>query len=128
MEKKTDIQCNKIHHLEDTVIMYSVNNSDTLTELIDTVHKMQNTTMHGKKRPLPGKLNQMYQIYLNEEGMQHFAINSVLFLTTVREIYVKMYKRFIEELKTYSKAIQILSKGYLPIYLLPPIKIRKNFE
>ena len=67
----------------------------------------------------------MYQLYLNEEGMHHFAINSVLFLTTVREKYIKVYERFIEELKTYSKAIQILSKGYLPIYLLLPSKLER---
>ena len=36
-----------------------------------------------------------------------------------------MYERFFEELKTYSKAIRILSKGYLPIYLLPPSKLEK---
>ena len=36
-----------------------------------------------------------------------------------------MYKRFIEELKTYSKAIQILSKGYLPIYLLTPSELER---
>ena len=36
-----------------------------------------------------------------------------------------MYKRFIEELKTYSKAIRILSKGYLAIYLLPPSKLER---
>ena len=102
MEKKTDLQCNKIHHLEDT-IMFGVHNSDTLTELIDTVHKMQSTTT-WKERAFAGKLNQMYQLYLNEKGMHHFAINSVLFLTTIREKYVKMCERFIEELKTYSKA------------------------
>ena len=45
----------------------------------------------------------MYQLYLNEEGAHNFAINSVLFLTTMREKYVKMYERFNEELKTYSK-------------------------
>ena len=44
MNKKTDIQCNRIHHLEDTMIMYGVYNSDTLTDLIDTVHRMQNFT------------------------------------------------------------------------------------
>ena len=44
MEKRTELQHNKIHHLEDTMIMYGVYNSYTLTELIDTVHKMQNTT------------------------------------------------------------------------------------
>ena len=26
MEKKTDLQCNKIHHLEDTMIMYGIYN------------------------------------------------------------------------------------------------------
>ena len=45
MERKTDLQHNKIHHSEDTMIMYCVYNSDTLTELIDNVHRMHNTTM-----------------------------------------------------------------------------------
>ena len=36
-----------------------------------------------------------------------------------------MYKRFIEELKLYSRAIRVLSKGYLPISLLPPSKLEK---
>ena len=34
MEKKTDLQHNQIHNLEDTMIMYGVYNSDTLTALI----------------------------------------------------------------------------------------------
>ena len=67
----------------------------------------------------------MYQLYLNEEGVDNFAINSVLFLTTMKEKYIKMYERFIEELKTYSKAIRILSKGYLPIYLLLLSKLER---
>ena len=61
---------------------------------------------------------------MNEEGMCIFAINSMLFFTTIREKCVKMYERFIEELKTYSKAIRILSKGYLPIHLLPPSRLQ----
>ena len=115
MEIKTDLQQNQIHHLEDTMIMYGVYN---------TVHKMQNTTT-WRERTFAGKLNQMSQLYLNEEGTHNFAINSVLFLTTMREKYVTMYERFIEELKTYSKAIRILSKGYLPIYLLLPSKLER---
>ena len=34
-----------------------------------------------------------------------------------------MYKKFIIELKSYSKAIRILSKGYLPITLIIPSKL-----
>ena len=36
-----------------------------------------------------------------------------------------MFERFIEELKLYSRAIRVLSKGYLPISLLPPSKLKK---
>ena len=34
-----------------------------------------------------------------------------------------MYERFVVELKSYSKAIRILSKGYLPISLIPISKL-----
>ena len=36
-----------------------------------------------------------------------------------------MYERFIDELKIYSKAIRIHSKGYLPISLLTPSKLER---
>ena len=38
---------------------------------------------------------------------------------------MKIYERFIEELKLYSRAIRVLSKGHLPISLLPPSKLEK---
>ena len=37
--------------------------------------------------------------------------------------YVTMYESFMDELKTYSKAICILCKGYLPITLISPSKL-----
>ena len=36
-----------------------------------------------------------------------------------------MYERFIEEFKLYSRAIRVLSKGYLPISLLSLSKLEK---
>ena len=118
MNKKTDIQCNRIHHLEDTMIMYGVYNSETLTDLIDTVHRRQTFTTRNEKT-FAGKLHDWMEIYSQDEGMHNYTINFVLFLTKIREKYVNMYERFIEELKLYSKAIRVLSKGYLPISLLP---------
>ena len=38
MENKADIQCNKIFHLEDSMVMYGIYNFDTLEELMKTVH------------------------------------------------------------------------------------------
>ena len=124
MDKKTNLQCNRIHHLEDTMIMYGVYNSDTLKDLMDTVHRMQTFTAWNEKT-FTGRLHDWVELHSHDEGVHHYAINSVLFLTMVREKYVKMYERFIEELKMYSKATRVLSKGYLPISLLPPSKLEK---
>ena len=94
----------RIHHLEDTMIMYGIYNSDTLTDLIDTVHRMQNFTNWNEKISV-GKLHDWMELYSQDEGVHNYAIKSLLFLTMVREKYVKMYERFIEELKLYFKAI-----------------------
>ena len=52
MNKRSNVQRNQIHHLEDSMIMYGVYNSDTLKDLIDMVHRMQNFTTWNKKRLL----------------------------------------------------------------------------
>ena len=71
------------------MIMYGVYNSDTLTAQL-TKSIICKIPLHGKKKTFAGKLNQIYQVYLNKVGAHNFAINSVLFLTTMREKYVKM--------------------------------------
>ena len=42
INEKQNIEHNRIYHLEDTMIMYGKYNSDTLTNLIDMVHRMHN--------------------------------------------------------------------------------------
>ena len=46
-----------------------------------------------------GKINQWFELYLYQDKVGHYAINSVFFLTTIREKYVKMYERFFETIK-----------------------------
>ena len=36
-----------------------------------------------------------------------------------------MYERFVSQLKEYTPAIRVLSKGYLPMSLIPPSKLAK---
>ena len=124
MNKKTNIQHNRIHHLEDTMIMYGVYNSDTLTDIIDTVHRMQNFTT-WKEKTFAGKLHDWMELYAPDKGVCNYAISSVLFLTTVREKYVKMYERFIEELTLYFKAISLI-KRVSTHFSITTIKIREN--
>ena len=105
--------------------MYGIYNSDTHEQLIDTVHKMHNKTTWNEKL-FACKLNIWCHWYLSKDGVGHYAINSLLFLTTMREKHVKMYERFINQLQMYSKAIRVLLKGYLPIFLAT-IKIKRKF-
>ena len=121
IENWVDLQ-HKIFHLEDSMVMYGVYNSDTLEDLIDTVHKLHNRATWNEKL-FSGLINNWYKYYSSSMGIQHYVINSLLFLTTVREKYVKMYERFLNQLRQYSQAIRVLYKGYLPITLLSPSKL-----
>ena len=49
MEKRVEMQHNRVYHLEDTMIMYGKYNSDMLMDLIDAVHKMHNLTTWKEK-------------------------------------------------------------------------------
>ena len=70
---------------------------------------------------LVGKMTEWVKKELAKSKNEYsYSVDTILFLTMVREKYIKMYERFIAELKSYSKAIRVLSKGYLPISLIPP--------
>ena len=76
MENQVNLERNKMFHLEDSMIIYGIYNSDTLEKLINTVHKMHNkTTWNGKL--FVGKLHNWYQWYLSKDGVVHYAINSL---------------------------------------------------
>ena len=64
-------------------------------------------------------------MYSSSQGANYYAIHSLLYLRTIQEKYIKMYERFVNQLKEYLWAIRILSNGYLPILLLPPSKLGK---
>ena len=85
---------------------------------------MHNTTT-WRERTFAGKRNQWFELYFHQDGIGHYAINSILFLTTVREKYVRKYERFFGTIENYAKGIRILSKGYLPTSLFPPSKLEK---
>ena len=123
INERQNIEHNRVYHLEDTMIMYDKYNSDTLTNLINMVYRMQTLTFL-KEKLFVGKMNERLKQELTHYNNEHsYSISMLLFLTTIKEKYVRLYARFITELKSYSKAIHILSKGYLPISLIPPSKL-----
>ena len=49
MDSKTTIQCNKLMHLENLMVMYGIYNAETLEKLMNTVHKIHNITSPNEK-------------------------------------------------------------------------------
>ena len=56
-----------------------------------------------KKKLFAGELNTAYMWYVNMQEIQYYAINSLLYLRTAKEKYVKMYEEFIIQLHMYAK-------------------------
>ena len=78
MENGVNLEWNKIFHLEDSMVMYGIYNSDTLEKLITTVHNMHNKTTWNEKL-FAGKLDhwtiiQIDHWYLSKDGVGHYAI------------------------------------------------------
>ena len=78
------------------------------------------------ERLYAGHVNKWFEMYSASQGTNYYAIHSLLYLRTIQEKYIKMYERFVSQLKEYSHAIRILSKGYIPMSLLTAFKISKN--
>ena len=58
-------------------------------------------------------------------GVQHYAVNSMLYLRTIKDKYIQIYNEFISQLCMYSKAVRILAKDYLQISLITPLKLQE---
>ena len=125
MDNKTSIQHNKVMQLENSMVMYGIYNAETVEQLINTVHHIYNTTSSNEKlfTEQRGSLT-LRSLYANAQGIQHYSINSLLYLRTTRETYVLLYKEPISQLHIYAAAIRILAKGYLPISLSTPLRLK----
>ena len=64
-------------------------------------------------------------LYANSLGLHHYSINSLLYLRTVQDKYIVLYREVITQLHIYTSAITILAKGYLPISLITLSKLRE---
>ena len=92
INERQNIEHNRICHLEDTMIIHGKYNSDTLTNLIDTVHQMHNLTSL-KERLFVGRVNEWLKQQLTCYNREHsYSITTLLFLRTINEKYVRMYE------------------------------------
>ena len=75
------------------MIMYGKYNSNTLMELVNMVHQMQNVTT-WKEKVFVSEKNEWLKCKLEDIHNEFDClIDAVLFLTTVKEKYVRMYEK-----------------------------------
>ena len=123
LNSRKGIDHNRVYHLEDTMIIYGKYNSDTLMELVNMVLQMQNVTTR-KEQSFVREMNDWLKHKLENICSEFdYSMDAVLFLTTIKEKYIRMYEKFINKLRSYLKAVRIPSKGYLPTSLITPSKL-----
>ena len=126
IDSKTTVQHNKLMQLENSILMCGIYNTEMLEKLINTVHHIHNTTSSheglfaGQQSSLT-----LRSLYANALSLKHYSINSLLYLRTVYEKYIALYRELITQLHIYATSIRILAKGHLPISLITPSKLRK---
>ena len=127
MSISTDAQRNKLMHLENSLVMYRIYNAETLKKLVKMVQ-----VIHSRQSLIEGifagKSAAAYEAYSQMHGqcdIQHYVINSMLYLHTIKDKYIEIYNKFISQLQIYSKAVRIVAKGYLPISLIMPLKLQE---
>ena len=65
------------------------------------------------KSLLAGKTSAAYEFYSQmhgKQGIQHYAINSKLYLRTIKDKGIEIHNEFISQLHIYVKAIRIFGK------------------
>ena len=107
--------------------MYDIYNVETFGKLINTVHNIHNTTSsHERLFAMDNKVSlTLKSLYALPLGLHHYSISSLLYLRTIQDKYIALYRELIAQLWIYASAIRILVKGYLPNTLVTPSKLQE---
>ena len=125
MDNKANIQCNKLMQLENSMLMYGIYNVESLEKLINTVHNIHNTTSSHERLFVGQHSSSTFRLlYAHSLGLHHYSINSLLYLRTIQDKYIALYRELISQLCICAPAIRILAKGYLPNILVTPSKLK----
>ena len=107
MDTKANIQHNKLMQLENSMLMYGVYNAETLEKLITTVHNIHNTTSSHERLFTGQHSPSMFRmLYVHILGLHHYYKNSLLYLKTIQDKYITLYRELITQLCIYASAIK----------------------
>ena len=106
MSSKVDIQRNKLIHLENILVMYGVYNAETLEKLINLYihYTADNPCMRNYLQDQIVKAYKYYSQMHGDPGIQHYAINSMLYLRMIKDKYIELYNECISQLHILCKS------------------------
>ena len=90
------------------MVMYGIYNSETLEKLINTAITTPNEKLFASK------LSSWDILYVTNNVIGHYSINSLLYLRTIQGKYFQIYKEFISQLCIYERAIRFSQKVIYP--------------
>ena len=103
--------------LEDSMLMYSVYNAETLEKLINTVHNIHNTTTSHERLFAGQHSPSVFRtLFVHSLGIHHYSINSLLYLRTVQDKYIALYKELITQLCIMHQQLESWQKDVCPIF------------
>ena len=124
MDNKANIQHNHLMQLENSILMYRVYNAETLGKKL-LLHTIHNTTS-SHERLFVGHHSPIFKtLYVDSLRLHHYSINSLLYLRTVQDKYIALYRELITQFYICASAIRIFTKGYLPNTLITPVKLKE---
>ena len=99
MDSKANIQCNKLMQLESSMLMYGIYKAETLEKLINPVHNINNTTS-SLERLFAGQHSSLTlkSLYACALGLHHYSISLLLYLRTIQDKYIMLYRELISQL------------------------------
>ena len=80
------------------MVMYGVYNAEMLEKLVTTIHKMHIITTPNE-RLFASKLGSSFTWYLTKNGVHQYAINTLLYLRTLRGNVSKCMKNLLHNYK-----------------------------
>ena len=99
---------------------------ETLEKLINTVHNIHNTTSSHERLFAGQQVSlTLRSLYANSLGLHHYSINSLLYLRTVHNKYIALYRELITQLHVYASAIRILAKRIFANFTSDSVKIER---
>ena len=84
------------------MLMFGVYTVETLEKIITTVHNIYNITFSherlfvGQHSPLTFRT-----FYVHSLGLHHYSTNSLLYLRTIQDKYIVLYRELISQLHIY---------------------------